>query len=130
MIRVTAAIIQDEGKILIAQRKRGSALALKWELPGGKIETDESPQECLERELREEFGIESEILSYFTSNIHRYKDISIELLAFNVRYLRGDFILNSHEQVRWVNVKNLQDYDFAKADLPIINKIVETEHVV
>ena len=130
MIRVTAAIIRDKEKILIAQRKRGSSLELKWELPGGKIELNESPEECLKRELLEEFGIETEILGFFTSNTHRYKDITVKLLAFNVRYIKGDFALNSHEKVHWVNVKNLKDYDFAEADIPIIEKIVETENVI
>ena len=130
MIRVTAAIIRDKEKILVAQRKRGSSLGLKWELPGGKIENKESPEECLKRELLEEFGVETEILGFFTSNTHHYKDITIELIAYNVEYLGGDFALNSHEQVHWVNVKNLKDYDFAEADIPIIEKIMEEEHAL
>ena len=111
--------------ILIAQRKRGSSQGLKWELPGGKIENNESPDECLKRELLEELGIETEIIGFFTSNMHHYKDIAIELLAFNVKHIGGDFTLSSHEQVQWVNVKNLKEYDFAEADIPIIEKLVE-----
>jgi len=59
MVVVTAAIIEKNGKILIAQRKKGTQLEYKWELPGGKLENDETPEECLERELREEFGVET-----------------------------------------------------------------------
>jgi 8-oxo-dGTP diphosphatase len=61
MVRVTAAVIEREGQVLIARRGEGRALAGKWEFPGGKIEPGETPEQCLVREVREEFGIEAEI---------------------------------------------------------------------
>jgi 8-oxo-dGTP diphosphatase len=125
LIRVTAAIIQEQNKILIAQRKRDSDLPLKWELPGGKIEKNERPDECLQRELREEFGIETEILDVFSSNIHYYKHAKIELLAYQAKYVSGEFNLNSHEKILWVDIEGLKDYDFAEADIPIVNKLIE-----
>jgi 8-oxo-dGTP diphosphatase len=128
LIRVTAAIIHEHNKILIAQRKRDSDLALKWELPGGKIEKNERPDECLQRELREEFGIETEILDFFSSNIHYYKHAKIELLVYRAKYISGEFNLNSHENCLWVDIKSLKDYDFAEADIPIVNKLMEIEN--
>ena len=126
-MKVTAAIILNKDKILIAQRKRDSSLGLKWELPGGKIEENETAEDCLKRELKEELGIETEILDFFASNIHRYKDIEIELMAYIIRYISGEIILNSHKKFLWVDVNNLMDYDFAEADIPIIKKILETK---
>jgi 8-oxo-dGTP diphosphatase len=127
-LKVIAGIIRNDDNILIAQRMRDSALAsLKWELPGGKIEENETAEECLKRELKEELGIETEILDLFSSNTHSYKDIEIELHVYNVRYLSGVLKLNSHEKFIWVAINKLVDYDFAEADIPIIEKIMQTK---
>ena len=66
--QVAAAIIEKDGKILIAKRKKGSSLAGKWEFPGGKIEPGESPEECLKREMKEEFDIEALAGDFFCSS--------------------------------------------------------------
>ncbi|MBN1682660.1 (deoxy)nucleoside triphosphate pyrophosphohydrolase [Candidatus Bathyarchaeota archaeon] len=124
MIKVTAAIILDNNKIFIAQRKKSLFLGSKWELPGGKIEENESPEECLKRELREEFGIETKIQRFFDSNIHEYDQMTVELLAYNVKYISGEFVLTSHDDYKWVIIDELKDYDFAEADKPIIKKIM------
>ena len=68
---VAAAVIEKDGKILIAQRKKGWRFAGKWEFPGGKIEPNETPEECLRRELREELGIETEIGDFFCVSTYR-----------------------------------------------------------
>jgi len=68
MVKVTAAIIEKDGKVLIARRRKGSHLEGKWEFPGGKIEQKETPEECLKRELNEEFGIEAQIDEFICSN--------------------------------------------------------------
>ncbi len=67
MTTVTCAIIEKEGKILLARRAVGQKLAGKWEFPGGKVEDGESPEECLKRELEEEFGIQVEVGAFITS---------------------------------------------------------------
>lgn len=68
MKQVTAAVIEKDGRVLIAQRKTGDALAGKWEFPGGKLEPGETPEACLRRELREEFGVETEIGDFICSS--------------------------------------------------------------
>ncbi len=87
MTTVTCAIIEKEGKILIARRAIDQKLAGKWEFPGGKIEDGESPEECLKRELEEEFVIQTDVGEFITSNKHHYDHISIELLAFHATHL-------------------------------------------
>jgi len=91
---VTCAIIEKEDKILIARRTADQKLAGKWEFPGGKVEAGESPEECLKRELEEEFGIQAEVGEFITSNKHHYEHISIELMAFDTTYISGYFIHN------------------------------------
>ena len=125
MVVVTAGIIERDGKILIAQRKKGSRLEYKWELPGGKLEEGETPEECLVRELHEEFGVETRVKSFFGESKYTYSHISIEMQAYKVEYLGGEFKLNSHEQIKWVSPSEMQLYDFAEADKPIVKKIIE-----
>lgn len=123
MKEVTAAIILKENKILIAQRAPGENLAGKWEFPGGKIESGESPQECLKREIREEFDVDIEVLDYFGESIYDYSSGTIKLIAFWCQWKAGDFILKVHSQIAWCNPKELDQYDFAPADIPLVVKL-------
>ena len=123
MTTVTCAIIEKEGKILIARRASDQTLAGKWEFPGGKVEVNESPEECLERELEEEFGIQVEVGEFITSNKHHYDHIDLELLAFHVKYISGEFTLTDHDTIEWVAPGELLNYDLAEADVPIAQVI-------
>ena len=124
MIRVTAAIIQKDNKILIAQRRKDKNLGLKWEFPGGKIDKNETPEECLSRELKEEFGIKTKVGKFITNSIYKYPNIEIDLMAYYVEYLDGEFKLIDHERIEWVSKDNLKEFDFAEADIPIIDKLL------
>jgi 8-oxo-dGTP diphosphatase len=119
MIKVTAAIIEIDGKILIAKRKKDDPLKEKWEFPGGKVETKETPEEGLVRELEEELGIKAEIRSFICSSQYKYPHISIDLLAYTVEYLSGELHANEHEEIKWVKPEDLKLYDFPAADKPI-----------
>ena len=80
---VTCALIESEGKILIARRAADQKLAGKWEFPGGKVEDKESPEECLKRELEEEFGIQVEVGEFIASNTNHYSPWG-RILPFNL----------------------------------------------
>jgi 8-oxo-dGTP diphosphatase len=121
---VTAAIVEKDGRILIARRAPGGALAGKWEFPGGKLEEGETPEQCLYRELREEFGIESEVGDLVASSTFDYVHGSIELLAFRVRHTSCTFVPTVHDALEWVSRAELCTYDFAPADMPIVDKLV------
>jgi len=125
IIKVTAAVMIHQDKILVAQRKKEKHMGLKWEFPGGKIKVGETPETCLERELEEEFSITTRIHSFFHSNVHHYPDKSVELISFLVEYLSGQFQLRDHQAIRWVNSNELKNIDFAEADLPIVEKILK-----
>ena len=123
MKKVTAAIILNKNKILIARRAPEDKLADKWEFPGGKIEQVETPQECLKREIREELDIDIEVLGFFGESIYTYLSGTIKLMAFWCQWISGDFTLKVHSQIAWVNHHELDLYDFAPADIPLVKKL-------
>lgn len=123
MIRVAAAVIVMNGKVLLAKRSRNDPLRHKWEFPGGKIEGDETPEECLRRELNEELGIEADIGDFICSSRHAYEHISVELLAFRVTKFSGVIRPLDHEEIRWVEPEQFHHYDFPEADALILERI-------
>ncbi len=125
MKQVTAAVLEKGGKVLIAQRRAGDALAGKWEFPGGKLEPGETPEACLRRELMEEFGVDTEIGAFICASRFEYKHFHIELLAYRAKHLSGEFQLNDHEAIAWVAPADLPKYDFASADLPVVDLLAK-----
>ncbi len=125
MVKVTAAIIEENGKILIARRKEGDRFAGKWEFPGGKLEAGEAPEDCLRRELREELGIDTRVDRLALTSRYESALLSIELLAYRVTYLSGEFKFSDHDDVIWVAVEELKKYDFTEPDRPVARMILE-----
>lgn len=125
MIDVTAAIIQREGLILTARRKPGAHMAGYWEFPGGKIESGETPEECLQRELKEELNIESKIGPFFEESCYDYGTKQIRLLSYFVDYISGTFTLNDHDEIRWLYAHQLLTLQWAPADIPLVEKLVK-----
>jgi len=126
MIRVAAAIIEDgQGKILIARRKKGKSQEGLWEFPGGKIELEETPEECLERELREEMNIEIEPYAYFGENDHWYGETHIRLITYRAGLVSGEIKLVDHDEYSWVNPSQLGEFAFAPADIRFVKMLSE-----
>lgn len=122
---VTAAVIEKDGRILIARRKQGWRFAGKWEFPGGKIEPGETPEECLRRELREELDIEAEVGEFFCSSTYRYSHATVQLLVYRAYHVAGEYTLHDHQEIRWVLPTELAQYDFPEADKPVIEKLIK-----
>ena len=127
MKEVTAAIIISDNKVLIAERAPGQNLAGKWEFPGGKIEPGETLQECLKREIREELDVDIEVMDLFGESIYAYQSGTIKLMAFRCQWLSGDFKLSVHSRIEWVTRQQLELYDFAPADIPIVERLMEVK---
>ena len=127
IVQVTAAIIVRNGDILITQRHVDDRLAGLWEFPGGKIEADETPEQCLQRELREELEMEATIGDALGSSIYHYDHISIELMAYRAFWDGKPFRLVSHQACRWVTPDRLADYLFTPADLPFVRRLAQGE---
>ena len=121
MIKVTAAIIVENNKVLIAKRKPTAKIPNLWEFPGGKLEEGETPEQCLQRELQEEFEIDVEVGEHLGTNVHKYDFGTIELMAYWTRVFNIVFKLKDHSEVAWVEAKDLSSYEFAPADLPFVN---------
>ena len=124
-LKVVAAVISQKNKILIARRKKGKHLELKWEYPGGKLENYEKEDDALKRELKEEFSIEASIGKYLTESFYEYDSININLKAYLVDSFSGDFKLADHDKIEWIKIEDIKKYDFAPADIPINDYLLE-----
>ena len=129
MLLVTAAIIEKDGLILAARRKPGSHLAGHWEFPGGKIEAGETSEECLARELEEEFGVQCEVSVFFGESTYDYGTKIVKLLAYRVRHLSGNFQCRDHDDICWLPVHELRSLRWAPADIPFVLKLREDDQV-
>ena len=96
-IRVTAALLEENGRVLLARRKPGKHMGGRWELPGGKIEPGESPEDSLARELAEELGLEARIGEYLCSALFDAEGVSLELLVYRAHRTAGEPAALEHE---------------------------------
>lgn len=126
MKRVVAALIVKDGSILICQRTRHQPMPLKWEFPGGKIETGEQPRDALRRELEEELGIWPHVGEEVARIKHEYKSGgAVELRFFAVHDYKGEIENRIFRDVRWVKRSELLDYEFLEADLGLVKDLAE-----
>lgn len=116
---VTAAVIFDKDKVLITRRAEGQKHEGWWEFPGGKIEEGETPECCLQRELKEELGIEAHVGEMIAESTFSYATGSIRLLAYRATIVSGELCLRVHDDYRWVSAPNLMTYQLLPADMPI-----------
>jgi 8-oxo-dGTP diphosphatase len=123
IVKVTAAIVAKDNKIIIAKRGPDDRLAHKWEFPGGKIEINETSEQCLKREMKEEFDIDVSIGEYLGSSIYHYDHISIELMAYRTYWEDGEIDLKDHDEFKWISLGQLSEFDFAPADLVFVEKL-------
>ena len=116
------ALIDKEGRVLIAQRPAGKSMAGMWEFPGGKVEDGETPEAALIRELHEELGIEtwSSCLAPLTFASHSYPDFHLIMPLFACRKWDGIPIAREGQTLAWVRPEKLRDYPMPPADIPLI----------
>ena len=125
-ITVVGAILVEDGKILCAQRGESKSLAYLWEFPGGKIESGESPQEALIRELKEELLIEVDVQSEkFEETSYQYDFGVVNLTTFICLLKKGTPQLTEHIAVKWLEPKELDQLEWAPADVPAVEKLME-----
>lgn len=124
MINVVAAVIKDENeKILITQRNLKKAQGGLWEFPGGKIEPNETRENAIIREIKEELDIDIEVKSYLSEKVFNYPEKDINLIALECKKINGEIRLLEHEDYKWVSKNELDNFQFAPADLFIIERI-------
>jgi 8-oxo-dGTP diphosphatase len=121
---VSAAVIINNGQVLLGQRRKGDRHSLKWEFPGGKVEPGESPRQALVRELREELMIEAKIGVEIARYEHDYASGSrVHLLFFVVKEFTGKPIARVFEQIEWVDLAALPEIDFLQGDLDFVKRL-------
>ncbi|MFT4974929.1 MAG: 8-oxo-dGTP diphosphatase [Myxococcota bacterium] len=120
---VAAAIIDEQGRLLAAQRGPGMRQAGLWELPGGKVEAGETPSDALAREIREELGATIAVHEHLADSRHRYPDLLICLSAYRCTLLTGPIQLTEHSAVRWLTASQLRSLDWAPADVPLLDAV-------
>jgi len=121
--RVLAAVLEKNGRWLIAKRKKEDRFGGLWEFPGGKLERGETPEECLARELYEELGIRARVGRYLGSVRYSSPNFAIELIAYRVSHLTGSFRLQDHEEVRWVSPGEVGRFDLTEPDKLLLEKL-------
>lgn len=123
MLIVAAAIVLNQNKVLIAQRKEGSNMEFKWEFPGGKMEENETPEQCLIREIKEELNMEIEPIEIYKVIRHRHKDKDILLLAYICNFIGGEGRPIECNDFRWIEKEELDDYEYTPADITVVEKL-------
>lgn len=119
---VAAAIVRQDGRILITRRLQGTHLAGAWEFPGGKCETGETHHDCLRRELREELDADADVGPCIFSTAHAYDDRTIEIHFFECT-LRSAPRPMLGQEMRWVEPSELDEYEFPPADKALIQML-------
>ena len=120
MIVVVAALIEKNGKYLIARRSTGGPETLgKWEFPGGKLEVGETEEQAIEREIKEEFDMEVKAVRFISNNVCEYPTRTIDLRLYECKYVSGEFHLHDHYEYKYVNKEDIINYDLCPADIPL-----------
>ena len=122
MLKVSCAIIIQDGKILIVQNNSDSDHPFQWEFPGGKINFEESSEECIKREIWEELEVKVKIYEKLFSVEFDYGFKQIELIPFLCSIKKGEIKLNEHNELKWIDIEELDEIDFSGADKKLIQQ--------
>ncbi len=128
-VEVVCALIQNkDGKIFCCQRGHGRALEGKWEFPGGKIEPNETNEQAIVREIKEELKSDIEVIQYIGTSNYEYKELekpfSITMYAYLCRLLSGELELTEHISSKWVTLEEMKKMDFAQADILVLEYLI------
>lgn len=124
-LEVVAAVIKSNNKYFCAKRKDEGELAKKWEFPGGKVENGELLEATIQREIKEELKTEIKVLNYLTTVKYEYNTFKIILHAYLCEIVKGNLELTEHLDSKWLSIEEMEKFDFAYADRPIIKKLKE-----
>ena len=120
IITVVAALIEKDGKYLIARRSDGSFDVIdKWEFPGGKVKPGESEKHAIEREIKEEFEMDVKAIRFITNNVCKTPTKMVDLRLYECKYINGEFKLHNHHEYKFVDKDDIINYDLCEADKPL-----------
>ena len=125
MVEVVAALIWRGDRFMICQRPAHKARGLLWEFAGGKVEPGETAAEALRRECREELDIDVDVGELFMELTHVYPDLTVHLQLFHTSIVYGEPNLLEHNDLRWITIQEIPQYDFCPADREILTRLME-----
>ncbi|WP_408868771.1 (deoxy)nucleoside triphosphate pyrophosphohydrolase [Brochothrix campestris] len=125
-IYVVGAVIINDGKVLCAQRGETKTLARMWEFPGGKIENGETNEQALTREIKEEMHCEVVIGEHITTTTYEYEFGTVHLATYFAKIKTGTPLLTEHIQIKWLHPLEMDELQWAPADIPAVKIISET----
>lgn len=127
---VSAAIIVENKKILCVQRNKGKYdyISYKYEFPGGKLEVGENEEDALKREISEELNLEIDVAEKFLVVTHEYLDFDLTMHSYLCKANTEKLVLKEHIDAKWLHKNELIELDWAAADLPIVSKLINTNH--
>ena len=120
---VTAAIIEHQGKFLLTRRRGDAPYPLFWEFPGGKLEREEDPRDCVVREIREELAIDISVDGIYEVIYHRYPERTVLVLAYRCRWLAGEIVDLEVAEHCWARPEELTQFRLLPADVPLAERI-------
>ncbi len=120
---MAAVLLGWQGEILLCRRAAGDSHSLLWEFPGGKLESGESPEQCIRRECREELGIEIRVIDEYMRLTHREPGKTLSFIFFLAVIDSGTPAAIVHDAVRWVRPQDFANYAFCPADLPVAERL-------
>ncbi len=124
---VVAALIWDGDRFMICQRPADKARGLLWEFVGGKLEAGETKEQALIRECQEELAITIHVGQEFMKVRHEYPDITVNLTLFNAAIAEGNLQKLEHNDIRWITIEEIPEYDFCPADEGILKRLQATK---
>ena len=123
MIQVVAALIWQGNKFMICQRPAHKARGLLWEFVGGKVEQGETKEQALVRECKEELNVILSVGDVFMDVVHQYPDLLVNLILYNCKIASGTPKLLEHNDLRWITVDEIDQYEFCPADVEILEEL-------
>lgn len=130
MTEVVAAIIEKDEKVLLCQRGPGGNCPFLWEFPGGKIEKGENPFDALKREIKEELSADAEPFELFDEFTFSYPEKDIHFYFIKTRLLSDELSLLVHKDAKWMKKGEKTGLEFCPADVPVAEKLFETEEII
>lgn len=121
---MVCGLIFKDDKVFVCRRLPHKSFGGYWEFPGGKVESNETEESCLLRELKEELDMNVEVISYFHTSEYQTKDLMISLSGFLCRFLESSYSLTDHDAYKWIKPADLTTIRLAPADMEIARRIM------
>ena len=127
--KLVGVVLNADGDVLIDQRINEGLLGGMWEFPGGKLEIDETPEDCMVRELKEELAIDVKLGPLYTNYTYKTEQITYDLYFFIIKSYIGKIRKIVHDKIKWLTLEEFKDYEILPGDGPLIEQLLTDEGI-